>query len=311
MQQTDFKFEILLGEDDSTDGTREICIEYAKKFPKKIRLFLHSHDNNIFIDGRPTGKFNVLYNLFSARGKYIALCEGDDYWTDPLKLQKQVDFLEANLDFAICFHNVFVETKSGEKYIANIIPKDKENETVFSITDLARTNFIHTTSVLFRNGLIEEFPDWFFKSPAGDYPLHMLNARKGLIKYFNEPMAVYRSQIGIWSSTSRQVQLTNLVKVLDLLILEFKDDEMVTRNLTLQKYIHINEILLIEFENSRIEEFRKLLRQTVNENPEFAIYWTENGMNKIINDKNEAEKNLRLIRNSTTYKTLKKIGIFK
>jgi len=97
MQKTTFPSEILLGEDASTDGTREVCIEYAEKYPKKIRLFLHHRKNNIKINGSPTGRFNFLYNLYSARGKYIAICEGDDYWTDPYKLQKQVDFLDVNI----------------------------------------------------------------------------------------------------------------------------------------------------------------------------------------------------------------------
>src|SRR5690606_4409195 len=89
MQKTDFPFEILLGEDESSDGTREICIEYAEKFPDKIKLFLHRRENNIQIFGYPTGRFNFLTNLYSSNGKYIAICEGDDYWTDSDKLQKQ------------------------------------------------------------------------------------------------------------------------------------------------------------------------------------------------------------------------------
>ncbi|MGI9527182.1 MAG: glycosyltransferase family 2 protein, partial [Weeksellaceae bacterium] len=95
-QETDFNYEILLGEDASTDGTRDICIRYAKEHPTKIRLFLHHRENNILINGNPSGRFNLLYNFNSAKGKYIAICEGDDYWTDSLKLQKQVDFLEKN-----------------------------------------------------------------------------------------------------------------------------------------------------------------------------------------------------------------------
>ena len=101
-QETDFPYEILVGEDDSKDGTRKICIEYARKYPKKIRLFLHHRENNIEINGKPTGRFNLLYNLYEAKGKYIAFCEGDDYWTDTFKLQKQVDFLEQNKDVVIC-----------------------------------------------------------------------------------------------------------------------------------------------------------------------------------------------------------------
>jgi len=109
MQQTDFNFEILLGDDDSNDGTREICLEYAQKYPQKIRLFLHHRENNIKINGNPSGRFNLLYNLYSARGKYIALCEGDDCWIDSLKLQKQVDFMEVNEEYSMCFHNGVVQ----------------------------------------------------------------------------------------------------------------------------------------------------------------------------------------------------------
>ncbi len=125
MQQTTFPFEILLGDDASTDGTREICKKYAHKHPDKIRFFLHHRENNIAINGNPTGRFNFIYNLYNARGNYIALCEGDDYWTDPLKLQKQVDFLEENPDYGLCFtrfevkdekEGIFKEDKNGHYF---------------------------------------------------------------------------------------------------------------------------------------------------------------------------------------------------
>src|SRR5690606_24113344 len=96
MQETDFDFEILLGEDESTDGTREICQEYARQHPDKIRLFLNSRENVIYINGRPTGRWNFMNNLRHVRGEYVALLDGDDYWTDPRKLQKQVDVLDAS-----------------------------------------------------------------------------------------------------------------------------------------------------------------------------------------------------------------------
>ena len=104
MQQTRFPFEIWLGEDDSDDGTREICIQYARQYPHIIRLALHHRQNNITIDGRPSGRFSFLYNSFQAKGKYIAHCEGDDYWTDPLKLQQQVDYLEQHPETVLCYH---------------------------------------------------------------------------------------------------------------------------------------------------------------------------------------------------------------
>lgn len=107
MQETDFSFEILLGEDQSSDGTREICIEYAKKHPDKIRLFLHHRENNMMLNSFPDGKFNFLYNLGSIRGKYIALCEGDDFWTDKMKLQKQVDFLNGHPEYSMSSHETY------------------------------------------------------------------------------------------------------------------------------------------------------------------------------------------------------------
>lgn len=107
MQKTTFSFEIIIGEDDSNDGTREICIEYANKYPEYIRLFLkdrklsHLSDDN----GDLIIMFNDTWNRLSAKGKYIAWCDGDDYWTDPSKLQKQIGFMENNKKFVICFHD--------------------------------------------------------------------------------------------------------------------------------------------------------------------------------------------------------------
>src|SRR5690606_36284281 len=113
MQQTTFPFEIILGEDESTDGTREICKDYAQKHPDIIKLFLRSRKDVIYINGKPTGRFNFLASLKACTGKYIALCEGDDFWTDPLKLQKQVDFLEANPEYEACFTNISIIDEKG------------------------------------------------------------------------------------------------------------------------------------------------------------------------------------------------------
>lgn len=104
MQETDFPFEIIIGDDESTDGTREICIEYAEKYPDKIRLFLHKRENNIAIMGNRSHVFQYTFNSFQLRGDYVAVCSGDDYWTDPLKLQKQCKFLEENAGYSYCYH---------------------------------------------------------------------------------------------------------------------------------------------------------------------------------------------------------------
>ncbi|MEX0609591.1 MAG: glycosyltransferase [Balneolaceae bacterium] len=155
-QETDFPFEILLGEDASTDGTREICIEYAKKYPDKIRLFLHHRENNIQIGGQPSGRFNFLYNLYSARGKYIALCEGDDCWTDPLKLQRQVEFMEENEEFSGCFTNYRIVNKKREVLLK--IARSNSHPNYYDRLSMLREGVPQTCSVVYRN-----LPDVFSK----------------------------------------------------------------------------------------------------------------------------------------------------
>ncbi|WP_034888154.1 glycosyltransferase [Gillisia sp. Hel_I_29] len=129
MQKTNFNYEILIGEDNSNDLTREICIDYAKRFPEKIKLFLHHPKNKIFILDGPTGNFNAFYNLFSANGAFIAFCEGDDKWTDPNKLQDSVDFLNLHKDYSFAYH-------SFETIDAINLPKSSEEEKNQPLVDI-------------------------------------------------------------------------------------------------------------------------------------------------------------------------------
>lgn len=203
MQQTNFPFEIILGEDESKDGTREICIDYANKYPDKIKLFLRNRNDVIYINGNATGRYNFIENLKSTKGKYIALCEGDDYWTDPLKLQKQVDFLEASPDYGICFHDVKIFDQTNLKLIEDNITRDVEETT--DVTELAKGNYIHTPSVMLRNDFT--IPDWFKESPIGDWILYLLAIRNGKIKKMKEVMAVYRvHNSSVWSGLSQETR---------------------------------------------------------------------------------------------------------
>lgn len=193
MQKVDFKYEILLGEDASTDGTRDICKEYAERYPENIRLFLHHRENNIKINGTPTGRFNLLYNLYSAKGKYIALCEGDDYWTDSYKLQKQVDFLEGNENVFIHYHNCFdlIDNK--------LIKKDLRDSYFFDFRDSLLHKNGYTLSMLFRKdkmhlGLFMNISE---NAMYGDWILELTilhNGGKGY--YTDESMGVYRHHAG-------------------------------------------------------------------------------------------------------------------
>lgn len=207
-QKTNFKFEILIGEDDSEDETRIICKEFAYRYPDKIRLFLHRRDNVIDIDGNSTGRFNFIYNIKNARGKYIALCEADDYWSDPLKLQKQVDFLEVNKEVIICGHSVVAKScfeNTEEKWTV------KEDHFI-EFKDCIEDNRFMTLSVVFRN-LINEFPNWFyFKTPVGDWPLFLLLLEKGKGFFMKDIMGVYRiHENGLWSrKTNNEKQILKL-----------------------------------------------------------------------------------------------------
>ena len=202
-QKTDFDFEILLGEDDSSDGTREICVDYASRYTDKIRLFLHHRENNIKIRGQPTGRFNFLYDLYSSQGKYIALCEGDDYWTDPLKLQKQVDFLEKNEGYSMCFTHQLVVSKTGEVQSSN----HYENK-VYSTSNIIKGFIPGTQTILFRN--IECLPQMlakFSSSPSGDRMLAYCCSFFGDLHLLPEFTAAYRQTgEGVWTSFSKQKQ---------------------------------------------------------------------------------------------------------
>lgn len=234
MQKTDFDFEIIIGDDVSTDGTREIVKEYATRYPDLIKLNLRQKRGT----GIP-GKENFVSTLEMCTGEYISLCDGDDYWTDPLKLQKQVGFLEENRDYSTIFHKVREIDLSG-------IPTDNildnpEVEKTYTLEDLANGNFIHTPSVVFRRNF-EKLPSWFVYAPVGDYPLHMLNAQYGLIKYLPEEMASYRIGAGIWSSQNRIYQFVNTMFTLKFLIFNFLDKENIKAALEKQNNIMMDAL---------------------------------------------------------------------
>lgn len=195
MQKTTFDFELVIANDNSPDQTHSIIEEYIQSNPNRSKIkYLH---NKVNMGMMP----NFANALANCSGKYIAMCEGDDYWTDELKLQKQVDFLEQNKEYAICFHKVNVETNGliEEDTITLEVP---EKTTIY---DLAKGNYIHTCSAVFRNNLFEKFPDYFYKSPIGDYFIHMLNSRYGDIYCMNDKMAVYRvHDTSYWSSKKQE-----------------------------------------------------------------------------------------------------------
>lgn len=197
MQKTTFPFEIIIGDDNSTDGTREILMHYAEKYPEIIKLNLR----RVRGKGIP-GKDNFVTTLAMCHGEYISLCDGDDYWTDPLKLQKQVDFLEANQDFNICFHraNLLV----NHNFILHEVPVPYDEVPFDYITLLQNFNFITAASILFRNTEKNILPSWFNSLPFGDLGLYKIVSEGKKIACINEVMSVYRiHDAGVFSGLNQ------------------------------------------------------------------------------------------------------------
>lgn len=192
MQQTDFDFELLIGEDCSADRTREIVVDYHKRYPDKIKLLLN--ENNL-------GMIQNFIQTFKAcMGKYIALLESDDYWTDPLKLQKQVDVLERHPECIACHHwhkyaikdesGTYIEIPAPKNYGQGYFPKK-----IGTVRDIFANRLrIKTRTVMYRNifNEIDFPPEWFTHVAFGDVPFSMIMGEYGDFFFIDYPMAVYR-----------------------------------------------------------------------------------------------------------------------
>lgn len=191
-QETNFDYEIVIGEDCSTDRTRELLLALQQAHPAKIRLLLPEHNLG------PQRNFIATYQ--ACTGDYVAYLEGDDFWTSTHKLQAQVDFLDAHPECAFCFHRALVLREDAPAQ-QSLIP-EQDFEEIASIDVLfGQSNPIATCSVVARNHLIVAFPDWLIGLKLGDWPLHILNAQHGKLGYLPEVMASYRQHANsAWSS---------------------------------------------------------------------------------------------------------------
>ena len=192
-QVVDFHFELLIGEDCSNDGTREICQKYADQHPDKIKLFLRNREDVIKINGRSTGRYNFCQTLASAKGKYVAFLEGDDFWVDDGKLQKQVTFLEANSGLSGCFHQVNRMTDSEE--IIGPFTEDPLRE--YQTADLLLKTRHHTSSLMLRNASwLLDLPIWQRDVLLMDRLLVILASFTGPLGFIDETMSHYRLHAG-------------------------------------------------------------------------------------------------------------------
>lgn len=202
MQETDFRFELVIGDDASTDGTTEIVLEYAKKYPDIIKV--HTRKENYGV-----GKnYRDLYNRISS--KYIAILEGDDFWTDSHKLQFQVDYLENNLEITLHAHYASI-LKNNE--VEGIYPDIKEYpQGKYSVEDIVQRNFLVTASVVYKNNYCK-LPETFNQLTMVDWIMHMMYAHDGSIFLSDKNMAIYRiHDASVWSSKDNIYQTHKTVQ---------------------------------------------------------------------------------------------------
>jgi glycosyltransferase involved in cell wall biosynthesis len=218
-QKCSYEIELIIADDNSPDKTKEIVEDIIKNHPNGSWIKYTRHQEN-------KGMMpNFIWALQQSKAEYIALCEGDDYWIDPLKLQKQIDFLDQNPDYVLCFHKVKIlssDKSFEEDYIEERFNKIKSH--LVSRKDLLEQgNFIHTPSAVFRN-ITNDFPQEIYKSPVGDYLLHILLAKHGYIKRLDDTMAVYRKGVGVYSSLNNIEMYKKIIKY-NMCILSFLTDE--------------------------------------------------------------------------------------
>jgi glycosyltransferase involved in cell wall biosynthesis len=191
MQKTDFPFELVIGEDCSTDKTRDVVFSYQQKYPEIIRVITSESNVGMIPNGIRTSN--------ACRGKYIALCEGDDYWIDSQKLSKQVMFMMQHPNLSMSFHAAridYVDGSRGSKihrYKGRQFFKAKE-------VILGGGGFYPTCSSMFRRDVLEDFPAFFYHSPIGDVTMALNAVAKGDVGYIDEIMAVRNVHVpGSWT----------------------------------------------------------------------------------------------------------------
>lgn len=194
-QETDFDIEILIGEDDSTDDTRRICLEYAKKYPTKIRLFLHNKENKIAANGVPNGKFNLLYSIQMCRGEFIAICEGDDFWHLPQKLQIQTNFMVSNPEFKTIttdFTKLYVHNNSKKPAFNKVVKMELSDRTIEPV-DIFKTQvkIMRMCTYFFKSELLKSFYPLIMET-AGDIQIILHAFHFGKVKYLAVDTATYR-----------------------------------------------------------------------------------------------------------------------
>lgn len=274
MQKFSGTIEVVIGDDCSADATRELARTFAASHPN-VRLLFHASNGGMV--------FNWVSTIDACKGRYVALCEGDDYWTDPLKLQRQFDLLEKHPEHSMCWHPVDVV----EEGVQRPYPYDEGKE-VADANDIIGSHFIPTCSLLFRNRRIQPWPIWIKKVMSMDIAVELLLALHGTAVRVDMVMGTYRKhQAGITESGSHQrlgaIRLLYLLKkfnvfsqgeydrairermqeisVFNLKLQEVRSPTMLLHRLNLFQY-HLYAVRATNFREFRHEVYLHLMPET-------------------------------------------------
>lgn len=211
MQKTDFPYVAIIHDDASTDRTAEIIKDYEAKYPHIIKPIYETENQYSKRDGSLS---RIMRDAcIASRAKYIAVCEGDDYWTDPLKLQKQVDFLESHPDYSMCFHNALVHYENGNNE-DHLFAKLENRE--YPVEETVENWIVPTASILLNCSVLSSI---YYKRVGesnkfvvGDNPLIRCCGMSGKIYGFKDVMGVYRKQPGGWTENLNAGFLLKLIE---------------------------------------------------------------------------------------------------
>lgn len=221
-QITDFGIELIVVDDASTDSTWSTILQWQERYPLIVKPFRNKANKGL--------QGNYLEAFKHCRGKYMAICDADDYWISTDKLATQIGYMESHPDCAITFHRVVnLYEANGTMSLSN-----GGQKTECTIADLSRSNFITNLAVVYRRELVDltDLPSWILDDRSPDYAMHMLYAAKGSIHYFKKPMGLYRIASGsAWSMTERYKKLAMSLTVREHLMRQFADDAIVVAGL--------------------------------------------------------------------------------
>ncbi len=318
-QKTNFLFKVFVGDDCSTDNTPNIIKEFADKYPDIIIPFIREQNMG--------AQRNLIDLCNKAKSPYIAFCEGDDYWIDNYKLQKQFDFMEENKNCNVCFHNarIDIETKDGswfqskayEDYESDLLiyPRGlknfKKDQTFFKLAEFIKVGFIQTSSIFYRWNYNAIIPEWYYNHILGDYTLTAIQVGTADIGYIDDIMSVYRKhQSGVYFFKSNDEYMIKTRKDWVEILKDLKDYFIkyydgyaindINKRLHRETFNYIKILLkydqyedLINFTTKNPELISDVMKYIINEQQKFNLIkkrLTTKSVNKILNSKKIAIK---------------------